>query len=114
MSKYIDADRLRAELEKRLKNTRDYMNGVGMKYKGAKYFKAQGKASAYDALLSIIYSLQQEQPEVDLEKEYQEFCKDNPFPWSSQYVNREYIDELCLSVARHFYKLGLNARKEDK
>lgn len=56
-----------------------------------------------------------EQPaSEELEEEYQEFCKDNPFPWSSQYVNREYIDELCLSVARHFYELGLNARKEDK
>ena len=66
--KYIDADRLRAELEKRLKNVRDYMNGMGMKYKGPKYYKAQGKESAYDALLSITASLQQEQPEVDLEK----------------------------------------------
>lgn len=55
-----------------------------------------------------------EQSEMDLEKEYQEFCKDNPFPWSSQFVNREYIDELCLSVARHFYELGLNARKEEQ
>lgn len=58
-------------------------------------------------------SLQQEQPEMDLEKEYQEFCKDYPFPWSSQYVNREYIDELCLSIARHFYELGYNARREE-
>ncbi len=61
--KYIDTDRLRAELEKRLKNTRDYMNGAGMKYKGPKYFKAQGKESAYDALLNVLTSLQQEQPE---------------------------------------------------
>lgn len=60
MAKYIDAERLRADLEKRLKNVRDYMNGAGMKYKGPKYFKAQGKESAYDALLNIIDSLQQE------------------------------------------------------
>ena len=56
--------------------------------------------------------LKQEQPEVDLEKEYQEFCNDHPFPWSSQYVNREYIDELCLSVARHFYNLGCRRTAE--
>lgn len=62
--KYIDAERLKCELEKRLKNVRDYMNGAGMKYKGPKYYKAQGKESAYDALLSVIDSLQQEQPEV--------------------------------------------------
>lgn len=62
MSKYIDADRFRMELEKRLKNVRDYMNGAGMKYKGPKYFRAQGRESAYDALLNTIDSLQQEQP----------------------------------------------------
>lgn len=62
--KYIDADRLRMELEKRLKNVRDYMNGAGMRYKGPKFYKARGKESAYDALLNIIISLQQEQPEV--------------------------------------------------
>ena len=32
-------------------------------YKGPKYFRAQGKESAYDALFSVITSLQQEQPE---------------------------------------------------
>ena len=60
MSKYIDADLLRAEIKKRLKNVRDYMNGAGMKYKGPKYYKAQGKESAYDALLSILYTFKQE------------------------------------------------------
>lgn len=59
---YIDADFLRKEIEKRLKNIRDYMTGVGMRYKGPKYFKAQGKESAYDALLNILDSLQQDHP----------------------------------------------------
>ena len=63
--KYIDADLLRKDIEKRLKNIRDYMAGVGMKYKGPKYYKAQGKESAYDAFLSIIDSLRKEQQEVD-------------------------------------------------
>ena len=62
--KYIDADRLRMELEKRLKNVRDYMNGAGMRYKGPKFYKARGKESAYDALLNIIISLQQEQTDM--------------------------------------------------
>lgn len=46
----------------------------------------------------------QSKPKVSegLEEEYQQFCKDYPFPWSSQFVNREYIDELCLGVAHHF------------
>lgn len=62
--KYIDADRLRAELEKRLKNTRDYMNGAGMTFKGPKYYKAQGKESVYDAILNVLDSLQQEQVDM--------------------------------------------------
>ena len=53
-----------------------------------------------------IDSLQQEQPCEDLEKEFQEFCKDYPFPWSSAYINAEYIEELCKGVAKHFYELG--------
>ena len=56
--KYIDADLLRKEIEKRLKNLRDYMSGTGMRYKGPKYFKAQGKESAYDAILNLIDSLE--------------------------------------------------------
>lgn len=60
--KYIDAEKLKAEIEKRLKNTRDYMTGNGMKYRGPKYYKSQGKESVYDAILNIIDSLQQEQP----------------------------------------------------
>lgn len=60
-NKYIDAEKLIVEIEKRLKNIRDYINGAGMKYKGPGYYKARGKESAYDALFSIIRSLQQEQ-----------------------------------------------------
>lgn len=63
--KYIDAEKLKAEIKKRLKNVRDYMNGTGMRYKGPRYFKAQGKESVYDALLSTIDSLQQEQPDKE-------------------------------------------------
>ena len=45
------------------------MNGEGMKYKGPKYYKAQGKESAYDALLNVLDSLQQEPIEKDEETE---------------------------------------------
>lgn len=77
MSKYIDAERLKADIEKRLKNTRDYMNGTGMKYKGQKYYKAQGKESAYDAILNVIDSLQQEQPSDDLEEAAEEYRRES-------------------------------------
>lgn len=91
-----------------------YYRGRVEAFEEARKLLAQSEMSGYlkDAEGKRIRK-EQEQQEVDLEKEYQEFCKDYPFPWSSQYVNREYLDELCLSIARHFYELGRNARKEE-
>lgn len=113
MSKYIDAELLRKEIEKRLKNTRDYMNGAGMKYKGPKFYKAQGKESAYDAILNVLDSLQQEQQEVDVEKEIERFLGSEE---STSYTNAgRYVVAFkdTVKIARHFYELGLNARKEE-
>ena len=62
---------------------------------------------AIDSVLEVIDSLQQEQPEVDIEKEYTEFVVSDPV--YSKLVN----DIVGKSIARHFYELGLNA-KEDK
>ena len=89
--KYIDADKLIAEIERRrLSNryidTEDYEN----------------------ELLEIIDSLQQEQPEVDLEKEIKNYlatkCAGDDEPSVSE-------------IARHFAEWGaihLNAIKEEK
>ena len=106
--KYIDAEKLKAEIKKRLKNIRDYIDGAGMKYKGPKFYKARGKESAYDALLSIITSLQQEQPEVDFEEEWDKFED-----WMESYNRGDY--PTCYSpkqIARHFFELGLSAGME--
>ena len=101
MSKYIDVDILRKEIEKRLKNIRDYMNGSGMKFKGPKYYQAQGKESSYDAILNIIDSLQQEQPEVDLEE-------------ASRNVYESWMGGTMDDVRRDMVELGkvLNAGKK--
>lgn len=69
--------------------------------------KALGEYMAYESLLDFIDSLQQEQPEVDLEKEYTEFVVSDPV--YSKLVN----GIVGKSIARHFYELGLNARKEE-
>lgn len=50
--------------------------------------------------------IQQEQPEVDLEKEYKEYVEDDPV--FSILTNRN----VGKAIARHFYELGLNARKK--
>ena len=47
------------------------------------------------------------QPELDLKKEYKEYVEDDPV--FSVLTNRN----VGLAIARHFYELGLNARKEE-
>ena len=62
--------------------------------------------------LALIDKLQQEQPEVDLEKElgrwrHKHFKGKMDGDYSGEYLERE----SQLDLARHFYELGLNARK---
>ena len=54
-------------------------------------------------LKQVKKKLQQEQPEVDLEKEVQR--------WKNKH-GVVGMDDLWLKFARHFYELGLNARKD--
>lgn len=118
--KYIDADKLVAEIE-RLTNQKkkqlerfsdeDYCCSVASSIN----CRLSGNLEA----LSIIKSLQQEQPEVDLEKEVKSYIKDNytimdevaKIPEEDRmYAMRE--DDMR-AFAKHFYELGLNARKEE-
>lgn len=61
--KYIDAEKLKAEIEKHIKEVKDAADRftLNMEFVDAKL------SGIYDAM-SIVDSLQQEQPEVDLEK----------------------------------------------
>lgn len=93
--KYIDADKLIAEIEGRIA----LIKGVNSKGDYAK-----GSIDADMGILEYITSLQQERPEVDLEEEINSYCGTRdirPVP--------DFMD----AVARHFYELGLNARKEE-
>lgn len=56
-----------------------------------------------DALAYLERQKEQEQPEVDLEEEVKR--------WKNKY-GVVGMDDLWLDFARHFYELGLNARKE--
>lgn len=108
--KYIDANKLKAEIEKRLKNIRDYINGAGMKYKGPAFY-TRGKESAYNALLSIIISLQQGYPEeMDENFFFDEVLK--IYDDNDKYPPRSEEELTMLEIiARHFYELG-RARKD--
>lgn len=98
--KYIEAEKLKTEIT-RLK---------GQLIRGAcasqTEMETNCKDEAYNEVLAIITSLQQEQLEVDLEKELENFARQYPMEDSGSYRN-------LMTLARHFYKLGLNARKEE-
>ena len=101
MNRYLDIEKLIAEIE-RFKATEYGGNTLGDDV-------ANG---ALDYVLEeIIPSLLQEQPEVDLEKETKRWWKEhlhlNP-------ENQLWMDaHQSVSLARYFYELGLNARKEE-
>lgn len=90
MSKYIDAEKLIAEISRIVEEETPISNG-------SDYY--HGVADTADKLLSFITSLKQEQPEVDLEKEMDRWLDEEP--------------HTVRATARHFYELGLKARKEE-
>lgn len=105
-TKYIDAEKLKAvikrqkhELELSIQSQGDYGQSCHI--------------VAYDNILSLIASLQQEQPEVDLEEEMEKVGANWPFPASFDGYAKEWVDGLMEECAKHFYELGLNARKEE-
>ena len=109
MGKYIDADRLKTEIEKlkqlnEISDDRDY----------AQYELdgACGYEMACEEILSSITSLQQEQPEVDLKKEIEEHVKGMPM---SEFTHESEVGDYwgwAREEFRYFFELGLNARKD--
>lgn len=95
--KYIDAERIKA-----------YIKEKQNEFEACNYYldNSEEAVGYYSALLDfeqLVSSLQQEQPEVDLEKEIKNYLA----------TKCAADDEPCVSeVARHFYELGFNARKE--
>lgn len=102
--KYIDADVLKAEIEKRM----NICDGIFERDSDTYY---QGKAVAYQETLSLIDSLQQEQPSEDLEAEMGRFLANvTPSFKDGSYRITRYGFR---TVARHFYELGQQAKQEE-
>ena len=96
MSKYIDAEKLKKSIESiRL-----------IPQKQADY--NDGRDDVKMMVLDLIDSLQQEQPETDLEKEIDEWLKAGHIT-DTRYS--DYCDDDIKETARHFYELRLNTRK---
>ena len=95
--KYIDSEKLIAEIENniaycQINYSDDYALGFEQSLREVKNF---------------INFLQQEQPEVDLVTEYDEQVDSDAV--YGKLANRN----AGIAIARHFYELGLNARKEE-
>ena len=95
--KYIDADKLIAEIERLKEET-----PIGI----CEYDKGEenGRYEVLNHLLSTITSLKQEQPEVDLGKEITNYY---------QRIKGNSLEDAFCTIAQHFYELGFAARKEE-
>ena len=130
--KYIDADKLTERVTKLITSARqndwpiaeDYLRRVIDIIKslqreqpiGEEYTIEVGKhthtlrVGSQSDIDKLIRQEKQEQPEVDLEKEYKEWWENKV----SGNVNIQHTMEWYMhETAKHFYGLGLNARKEE-
>ena len=94
MSKYVDADKLIALIDTKLED-------LGLS--GSVWV---GRSVLQDLKNDIITSLQQKQPEVDLEREIIKYKV--PFSDDREYLNEQTLD----AIARHFYDIGFNAKNK--
>ena len=101
MNKYIDADELIAEIERLKKKNKELQKSGGSI--GQEFLFGIG--AGYADVSTIITSLQQEQPEVELDREIIKYKV--PFTDEREYLNETTLD----AIARHFYKLGCKAKK---
>lgn len=95
MEKYIEVKSLIDALEQRKKQLSLWVD---------KDIASQ-RIDEIDCILDVdIVSLQQEQQERDLEKEYKEFVEDDPV------YNKLVNGIVGKQIARHFYELGKNSK----
>lgn len=98
--KYIDSEKLKAEIERRIKSTLNISH------------IPCHRREELEGLLSFVGSLQQEQPEVDLNKEINRFLSNATIMNKGRWKGKYPISEMGFGVvAHHFFNLGLNARK---
>lgn len=99
--KYIDADLLRAVIKEHI-----------LFYAGqANLLDDTNALDGYDEVLAILDSLQQEQPDVDLEKEIKSWILNECGPSDFNPFADHWCADDIMATARHFYELGKNSLK---
>lgn len=110
--KYIDSEKLIAEIERQQRNLIVLSNTEQEDIRRA----CAIQNGVYTYILDLITSLQQEQPEVELEKEIarenEKWTCYEEIGFGALYDARPFDGRDIDRIARHFYELGLNARKE--
>lgn len=102
MSKYIDAEKLIVQID----NLESF---------SCISEEQDGFYSAISRINDIIDSLQQEQPEVDLDEEITAYIESHfhiRYDETLEVGNDPLTTADFEAIARHFFELGLNARKE--
>lgn len=94
--KYIDAEKLIDEIERRLKKYDPNYTSAGLELK---------------ELLSFVTSLQQEQSEGDLEKEIERFLNSEESISHTNTGGYDVAFKDSVKIARHFYELGKKGLK---
>ena len=99
--KYIDADKLISEIERKRDSALERQKNL--EKIGQETVLNEMIAAELNRLISFVASLQQEQPDVDLEKEVEKYLLDN-----ADFVTKSTSNEMVNALARHFYELGRN------
>lgn len=108
MSKYIDAEKLKAEIER-------LYDGEAPKHDQQCDFD-DGYFTGIEAISRFIDSHQQEQPELDFKIEERKWIHDavdNVFPEDGDFMSEVDFRKILKDTARHFYTFGKNTRKEE-
>ena len=98
MAQYIDKSAVVAEIEKRIKETESIQPKFDQFW--------AGQISAFKGILKILNTL--EVKEVDLKKEYKDFVEEDPV------YNKLVNGIVGKAIAKHFFELGLNFKKDLK
>ena len=117
MTKYIEAEKLIADIKRQIESAAqkaDISYSVDDVENEKKY---DVERNVLERLLKLVTSLQQEQPEVDLEKEIEEQINIY-YNECEKKLNQMSDDDTDIgfltlnNFARHFYELGLKAQKK--
>ena len=115
MSKYIDAEKLKSIIKVQIKERKEWLKDIDRSDRQDQLWSDLNGEDM--SVLHTITSLQQEQPEMDLEKEICEYFEG----WRINYYSE--TEELLKTngctvaiddvkdIARYFYELGLKAKK---